>query len=102
MAGAAAPLSNASYLANLAEDHAAGRGYSFDEAGQEELLDVSESAVQKARNAGIYTVEDLMRDVAPNMIKLTDSIIDFADGVILRVTSIKRGLAKICPLFPFC
>jgi hypothetical protein len=102
MASPAAPSPNGAYLVMLAEDHASARGFQFDEPGRTELRTLADRAITTAHSAGIYTVEDILRDVAPNTIRLTDAIIDFADGVMLRVHSIRQGLTKICPLFPFC
>ena len=102
MGSAAAPTPNGAYLVNLAEFHAAARGYQFDEQGKIEFRQVADQGVETAHQQGIFTVEDIMRDVAPNTIRLTDSIITFAEGIFLTVSAVKQGLLGICPLFPFC
>src|ERR1022692_1468964 len=98
MAGAPAPLPSipsGAYRVTLAEGHASARGFQFDQPGRAELRGMADVAIATARSTGIYTVEDVLRDVAPNTIRLTDAIM-------LRVQSVRQGLAKICPLFPFC
>ena len=102
MSGATAPSPSGAYLVTLAVEHASARGFQFDEPGRIELLGVADRAIETAHSVGVFTVHDIHRDVAPNTIVLTDAIIDFADGIILRVQSIRKGLSKICPLFPFC
>jgi len=102
MPPAPALLPRGEYLYNLAEQHASGRGYHFDETGKAEFRQVSDDGMHTANEAGIFTVEDIMRDVAPNTIRLTDAAIMFAEGVMLTAKSVKKGLSRICPLFPFC
>src|ERR1017187_10403213 len=94
MAGAPAPLPSipsGAYLVTLTEGHASARGFQFDEPGRAELWGVADVAIATARSTGIYTVEDVLRDVAPNTIRLKDAIIDFADGIMLRVQSVRQG-----------
>ena len=97
---AAAP--NGAYLVNLAEEHASARGYQFDEPGRNEFKVLADTAVETAHDAAVFTVEDFAMEVAPNTIRLTDSVIEFAEGVTLTIRSVGQGLAKMCPLFPFC
>jgi len=102
MGSAAAPSPNGAYLVNLADQHASARGYQFDEQGKSEFRQIADQGIDTAHQAGIFTVEDIMRDVAPNTIRLTDSIITFADGISLTANAVKQGFLGICPLFPFC
>jgi hypothetical protein len=97
------PISpNGAFLVSLAEQHASALGYLFDEAGRIEFGKISDQALETARQSEIITVEDVMRDVAPNTIALTNSIVPFAEGTLLTATAVRRGLLAICPLFPFC
>ena len=99
---AAAPMAGGAFLVNLAEEHASARGYQFDEPGKGEFRQIADRGLETAHQAGIYTVEDILRDVAPNTIQLTDVVIEFAEGIVLTVQSVRKGFGKICPLFPFC
>ena len=102
MSGATAPMPSGAYLLILADQHASALGYRFDEPGKQEFRQIADRGMATAHQAGIYTIEDVMRDVAPNTIRLTDSIITFAEGVTLTAKAVKQGFLKICPLFPFC
>jgi hypothetical protein len=102
VSGAAAPSPSGAYLVNLAEEHAAARGFNFDESARGEFRRVADRAIVTARDAGIYTVQDILYKVRPNTIRLTDATIGFAEGVVLTVSSVRAGLSSICPLFPFC
>lgn len=102
MSAAMAALPGGAYLVNLAEEHASARGYQFDEPGRNEFRGIADQGIETAHEKGVYTVEDIQRDVAPNTILLTDSIIVFAEGILLTVKAVKEGFRSICPLFPFC
>jgi hypothetical protein len=102
MTSGAVPTPSAAYLLNLAAQHASARGYQFDEQGRSEFSQIADQGLETAHQAGIFEIEDIMRDVAPNTILLTDSIIKFADGNVLTWSAVQQGLLGICPLFPFC
>jgi hypothetical protein len=100
--GAPAMMPSGEYLVNIAEEHASARGCKFDEPGRGEFRTIADRGIETANKAGIFTVEDILRDVAPNTIRLTDVIITYSERAVLTARAVRQGFLKICPLFPFC